>query len=133
MNPEAFNQFGDIPLSPDERQFEDLRYSPDDFDGTLQMSRDAFIHYFRVNARELIDAYAREDTRASRYLREEAIYPDEELARIYRFLCSKVGKKMLTWGDFAEFRSKWTKDWDKRHGYDQETTANLPDERELSA
>lgn len=133
MNHETHQPMDFDPLSLHERQFEDLRSSPDDFDPAIEMPVNEFLRYFRLVAREQVDMYKHEGLRASRYLREEAIYPDDEISRIYGLLCGRAEKEVLTWGDFADFRLEYMVHWNRQHGHERATTSKLPDASELSA
>jgi len=110
----------------------DLRYSPDSFNSGLAMPGGEFLRYFRLIARELVETYEGEGLRPSRYLREEAIYSDEELTRIYWHLCGDAGTQEITWGDFAEFRLRYMAHWNKIHDH-RATTSKSPGLSELSA
>jgi hypothetical protein len=114
------------PLSPDDRQYEDLRYSPDDFDPNMAISLKAFKKFFVADAKNLLADYERAGVKASRYLRHEVNHPDQAVDGFYVNVCRRLGQQTLTWGNFAKFRKLWEDDWDAKHGYSRLDMANSP-------
>ncbi|MDB5183538.1 MAG: hypothetical protein JWO07_219, partial [Candidatus Saccharibacteria bacterium] len=100
------------PLSQHEQQFEDMRYSPDDFDPAIELPVEEFFRFFRQNTEKLIEDYQKRGLKVSPYLVGESRYTDEELSDIYTMLKRHNNGNVMTWGDFRTFLAIWEASWD---------------------
>lgn len=98
-----------------ERQLDDMEYSPDDFNPTIELPVEDFCRIFRQRAARVIADYRAKGIKASRHLIKESHYTDEELSRIYVVVDKHNGKSTMNWGDFKTFLAEWEADWDKKH------------------
>lgn len=110
------------PYTPDELQYERLRYSPDDFNPDMPISREAFTQYFALEAATLIRDYKSKKIKVDRSLHAETRRSELQV----RGFIHAIGKQVVTWGDCRDTVNSWTEDWDERHGYTRPTTSDSP-------
>lgn len=103
------------PLGEHERQYEDMLYSPDDFDPDKELPVTEFSRFFRLRAVGLIESYREKGIPISRYLMQESRYTDEELSEIFTVMKRVNKKDAMSWGDFRNFITEWEADWDSKH------------------
>jgi hypothetical protein len=104
-----------LPPDDHERQHDDMRYSPDDFNPDMSFPVEEFHRFFRQRLEGLIEDYQRNGIRVSRHLIKELHSTNEELSDFYNRVNNSNKKDSMSWGDFRNFLVEREAYWDNQH------------------